>query len=59
MSGGARAKRATSVEIEEFTRLLGDLARPQMPLAPLTTYRVGGHAAVGVSGIDGRPRARE
>ena len=49
MSGGARAKRATSVEIEEFTRLLGDLARPQMPLAPLTTYRVGGHAAVGVS----------
>jgi UDP-N-acetylmuramate dehydrogenase len=49
MSGGARAKRASSVEIEEFTRLLGDLARPQMPLAPLTTYRVGGHAAVGVS----------
>ena len=44
MSGGARAKRATSVEIEEFTRLLGDLARPQMPLAPLTTYRVVGHA---------------
>ncbi|MEY3749250.1 MAG: UDP-N-acetylmuramate dehydrogenase [Actinomycetota bacterium] len=49
MSGNSRAKRATSVEIEEFSRLLGGLAQPQMPLAPLTTYRVGGRAAVGVN----------
>ena len=48
MSRGARTARATSVEIEEFSRLLGGLARPHMPLAPLTTYRVGGAAAVGV-----------
>ncbi|NDC45176.1 MAG: hypothetical protein EBZ55_03675, partial [Actinobacteria bacterium] len=37
------------MEIEEFSRLLGGLAQPQMPLAPLTTYRVGGRAAVGVN----------
>ena len=49
MSGAKGAKRATSVEIEEFTRLLGGRARPHMPLAPLTTYRVGGSAAVGVN----------
>ena len=48
MSPGARGARATGVEIEEFSRLLGGLALPQMPLAPLTTYRVGGSAAVGV-----------
>jgi len=48
MSGRARAKRATSVEITEFAQLLGGLAQIGMPLAPLTTYRVGGNAAVGV-----------
>lgn len=48
MSSGARGARATGGEIEEFSRLLGGLARPHMPLAPLTTYRVGGCAAVGV-----------
>jgi len=49
MSDNSRAKRATGVEIEEFSRLLGGLAQLQMPLAPLTTYRVGGRAAVGVN----------
>ena len=49
MSGRARAKRATDVEIEEFARILGGLAQRNMPLAPLTTYRVGGNAAIGVN----------
>ncbi|HLI00420.1 MAG TPA: UDP-N-acetylmuramate dehydrogenase [Acidimicrobiales bacterium] len=31
-----------------MVRLLGDRARPGMPIGPLTTYRVGGPAAVGV-----------
>ncbi|MFM9112948.1 MAG: UDP-N-acetylmuramate dehydrogenase [Actinomycetota bacterium] len=48
MTSGARPRRATSVEIAEIVGLLGGLARPNMPLAPLTTYRVGGSAAVGV-----------
>ena len=48
MTNGARPRRATSVEIAEILGLLGGLARPNMPLAPLTTYRVGGSAAVGV-----------
>ena len=48
MTNGARPRRATSVEIAEILGLLGGLARPDMPLAPLTTYRVGGSAAVGV-----------
>ena len=48
MTSGARPRRATSVEIAEIVGLLGGLARPNMPLAPLTTYRVGGAAAVGV-----------
>jgi UDP-N-acetylmuramate dehydrogenase len=32
--------------IEEAARLLGALARPDHPLGPLTTYRVGGRAAL-------------
>ena len=48
MTSGARPRRATSVEIAEIAGLLGGLARPNMPLAPLTTYRVGGSAALGV-----------
>ena len=49
MTGRARTTRATDVEIEEFARLLGGLAQRNMPLAPLTTYRVGGNAAIGVN----------
>ena len=48
MTSGARPRRATSVEIAEIVGLLGGIARQNMPLAPLTTYRVGGSAAVGV-----------
>jgi len=32
--------------VEQLAARLGDLARPDVPLAPLTTYGVGGHAAL-------------
>lgn len=36
------------MSIPEAARHLGELARPDVPLGPLTTYRVGGNAALSV-----------
>jgi UDP-N-acetylmuramate dehydrogenase len=38
--------------IEAARRLLGDRARPDVPLGPLTTYRVGGRAALFMTAED-------
>jgi len=43
---GAERPAGTPEELAAVAAALGDLARPDVPLAPSTTYRVGGHAAV-------------
>jgi UDP-N-acetylmuramate dehydrogenase len=44
----------TSSPLEEAAALLGDVARPDVPVGPLTTYRVGGNAALFVE-VDAKP----
>jgi hypothetical protein len=49
------------VRVRRAVAVLGALARPGLPVGPLTTYRVGGAAAVGVvaTGLDDLRRVAE
>ncbi len=45
-SGGGGDDAAADDAVEHAARVLGDLARRDVPIGPLTTYRVGGRAAL-------------